>query len=45
MDIEFITRDKESKKDIKKNLQDIGIDFQALSTNNKVTFTLTSEDK
>ena len=45
MDIEFITRDKQSKKDIKKNLQDIGIDFQALSTNNKVTFTLTSENK
>ena len=45
MDIEFITKDKESKKDIKKNLQDIGIDFQALSTNNKVTFTLTSEAK
>ena len=45
MDIEFITKDKESKKDIKKNLQDIGIDFQALSTNNKVTFTLTSESK
>lgn len=45
MDIEFITRDKESKKDIKKNLQNIGIDFQALSTNNKVTFTLTSEAK
>jgi len=43
MDIEFITRDKQSKKDIKKNLQDIGIDFQALSTNNNVTFTLTSE--
>ena len=42
-DIEFITRDKESKRNIKKNLQDIGIDFQALSTNNKVTFTLTSE--
>ena len=45
MEIEFITRDKESKKDIKKNLQDIGIDFQALSTNNKVTFTLTSEGR
>ena len=45
MDIEFITRDKQSKKDIKKNLQDIGIDFQALSTNNKVTFTLTSEGR
>lgn len=45
MDIEFITKDKGSKKDIKKNLQDIGIDFQALSTNNKVTFTLTSEKK
>jgi len=45
MDIEFITKDKQSKKDIKKNLQDIGIDFQALSTNNKVTFTLTSENK
>ena len=45
IDIEFITRDKESKKDIKKNLQDIGIDFQALSTNNKVTFTLTSTSK
>ena len=45
MDIEFITKDKESKKDIKKNLQDIGIDIQALSTNNKVTFTLTSEAK
>lgn len=44
MDIEFITRDKQSKKDIKKNLQDIGIDFQVLSTNNKVTFTLTSEN-
>ena len=43
MDIEFITRDKNSKRDIKKNLQDIGIDFQALSTNNKVAFTLTSE--
>ena len=43
MDIEFITRDKQSKKDIKKNLQDIGIDIQALSTNNKVTFTLTSD--
>lgn len=43
MEIEFITRDKDSKKDIKKNLQDIGIDFQALSTNNKVTFTLTSK--
>ena len=43
MDIEFITRDKQSKKDIKMNLQDIGIDIQALSTNNKVTFTLTSE--
>ena len=43
MDIDFITRDKDSKRDIKKNLQDIGIDFQALSTNNKVTFTLTSE--
>lgn len=45
IDIEFITRDKESKKDIKKNLQDIGIDFQAFSTNNKVTFTLTSTSK
>ena len=45
IDIEFITRDKQSKKDIKKNLQDIGIDFQALSTNNKVTFTLTSTSK
>lgn len=45
MDIEFITKDKDSKKDIKKNLQDIGIDFQALSTNNKVTFTLTSTSK
>lgn len=44
MDIEFITKDKESKKNIKKNLQDIGIDFQALSTNNKVTFTLTSKN-
>ncbi len=44
-DIEFITRDKKSKKDIKKNLQDIGIDFQALSTNSKVTFTLTSENE
>lgn len=44
-DIEFITRDKKSKKDIKKNLQDIGIDFQALSTNSKVTFTLTSEGR
>ena len=43
MDIEFITKDKDSKRDIKKNLQDIGIDFQALSTNSKVTFTLTSE--
>ena len=43
MDIEFITKDKDSKRDIKKNLQDIGVDFQALSTNNKVTFTLTSE--
>lgn len=43
--IEFITRDKKSKKDIKKNLQDIGIDFQALSTNSKVTFTLTSEGR
>ena len=43
MDIEFITRDKQSKKDIKKNLQDIGIDIQALSTNNNVTFTLTSK--
>ena len=42
MDIEFITTDKDSKKAIKKNLQDIGIDFQALSTNNKVTFKLTS---
>lgn len=45
MDIEFITRDTKSKKDIKKNLQDIGIDYQALSTNNKVTFTLTSDNK
>ena len=44
MDIEFITKDKDSKKAIKKNLQDIGIDFQALSTNNKVTFTLTSKN-
>lgn len=43
MDIEFITKDKDSKRDIKKNLQDIGIDIQALSTNNRVTFTLTSE--
>lgn len=44
MDIEFITKDKDSKKDIKKNLQDIGIDFQALSTNNNVTFKLTSNN-
>ena len=43
MDIEFITKDKNSKRDIKKNLQDIGIDFQALSTTNNVTFTLTSD--
>jgi len=43
MDIEFITRDKQSKKDIKKNLQDIGIDIQSLSTNNNVKFTLTSK--
>lgn len=45
LDIEFITRDNQSMKDIKKNLQDIGINIQALSTNNKVTFTLTSEKK
>lgn len=45
MDIEFITLNNQSKRDIKKNLQDIGIDFQALSTNNRVKFTLTSETK
>lgn len=45
MDIEFITLNNKSKRDIKKNLQDIGIDFQALSTNNRVKFTLTSETK
>lgn len=44
-DIEFITLNNKSKRDIKKNLQDIGIDFQALSTNNRVKFTLTSETK
>ena len=42
MDIEFITKDSKSKKDIKKNLQDIGIDVQGLLTNNKVSFTLTN---
>lgn len=45
MDIEFITLNNKSKRDIKKNLQDIGIDYQALSTNNRVKFTLTSETK
>ncbi len=44
MEVEFITKDNQSKKDIKKNLQDIGINLQELSTNNKVTFTLTSEN-
>lgn len=43
MEVEFITRDRQSMTDIKMNLQDMGINVQALMTNNKVTFTLTSE--
>ena len=41
-EIIFITRDKGSMRDIKMNLQDIGINIQSLMTNNKVNFILTS---
>lgn len=43
MDVEFITWNKKSMTDIKMNLQDIGINIQALMTNNNVIFTFTSE--
>lgn len=42
IEVEFITKDKKSMTDIKMNLQDIGINVQAMMTNNKVTFTFTS---
>lgn len=44
MEIEFITKDAKSKRDIKLNLQSIGINIQSLMQNNKVTFTLTSDN-
>lgn len=39
----FVTRDENSKRDIKHNLQDIGISIQSLMTNSKVKFLLTSD--
>ncbi len=42
-EIIFITRDNSSMRDIKMNLQDIGINIQSLTTNNDVNFILTSE--
>lgn len=42
-EIIFITRDEGSMRDIKMNLQDIGINMQSLMTNNNVNFILTSE--
>ncbi len=42
-EIIFITRDNSSMRDIKMNLQDIGINIQSLMMNNEVNFILTSE--
>ena len=42
MEIEFVTKDADSKRDIKLNLQSIGINIQSLMQNNKVSFTYTS---
>lgn len=42
--ITFVTRDENSKRDIKHNLQDIGISIQSLMTNSNVKFLLTSDD-
>ena len=42
-EIIFITWDHNSMRDIKMNLQDIGINIQSLMTNNDVKFILTSE--
>lgn len=40
----FVTRDEDSKKAIKRNLQDIGISLQSLMTNTEVKFLLTTND-
>ncbi len=41
----FITKDNETKKDIKNNLLDMGLNTQVLFNTNKVDFILTSEEK